>query len=110
MKISIVFAVELGIFRIVLGKINNWGKVSITVLISNIISTLIGAVIFAIVMIVSYNSEQTLLKLVYGKDAFDTVMFGVHGAILGGIGFLIHNLYYFIISNNLILGCEDSDF
>ena len=94
----LIIAVETLIFKLILGKNADTYKIVLTTLKSNVVSTLIGSVLFALVMAISYNSEQALLFNVYGKDGWSTLMFGVHGAILGGIGFLIHNLYYFIIS------------
>ena len=96
--IAIVVFIETIVFRIILGKLNNGGKIIKTVLFSNLTSTILGTILFAIVYIVSYHSEQALLINAYGGDHLTTVLFGVHGAILGGLGLLLHNIFYFIIS------------
>ena len=95
----IVVFIETIVFKVILKEIKGWKKLIKTVFISNFISATIGFLLLTIIWIVSYPPLDKMLSYQpFGLHSeWLPYILGIYG-IFGGVGILISNIYYFIIS------------
>lgn len=89
----VVIVIQFGAYKIILQKIDNFGKVFKSIFCGNILSLLLCVALYLLVFFVTSGHRLSYLDIGSFNNLKTT--FGIY---FGGIGFLLHNICYLLIS------------